>query len=397
MSTSQDVSSGNGNESAPAPAQDQINRRVLFVDDESNILDSFRRTLRKRFDITTASGPLSGLDTIRDHPAFAVVVSDLRMPKMDGVEFLSRVKSLSPDTVRIMLTAHADVDAAVAAVNDGAVFRFLTKPCQTETLILAIEAGMEHYRLVNAERDLLRGTLRGSINVLTEVLALTNPEAFGRSQRIKGHMSALAKRFDRPDAWKLDLAAMLSQIGCVTLTSDMIHNKLAGGNLSPEEKELYANHPDVGYNLLSHIPRLHDVAEMIRQQNTSLSENRQISFGARALKILLDYDARIQRGMQPEDALHDMLPAHHVYDSTILLAFAEMIRGNAPTSSRQLYLENLRPGMVTAQSIETRDGTLLATAGQELTEASISRIRNFARAYGLEEPLSILHPQEEEE
>ncbi|GFM36199.1 HD domain-containing phosphohydrolase [Desulfovibrio psychrotolerans] len=397
MSASQDTTPRNDIGNAPASAQDQLNRRVLFVDDESNILDSFRRTLRKRFDVTTASGPLSGLDTIRDHPAFAVVVSDLRMPKMNGVEFLSRVRSLSPDSVRIMLTAHADVEAAVAAVNDGAVFRFLTKPCQTETLIRAIEAGMEHYRLVNAERDLLRGTLRGSINVLTEVLALTNPEAFGRSQRIKGHMSALAKRFDRPDAWKLDLAAMLSQIGCVTLTSDMLHKKLAGGKLSADEKELLANHPDVGYNLLKHIPRLHDVAEMVRQQNTSLSENRQISFGARALKILLDYDARLQSGAQPDDALNDMLPAHDVYDSTILLAFAEMIRGSAPRSSRQLYLEDLRPGMVTAQNIETRDGTLLATAGQELSDASVSRIRNFARAYGLDEPLSILHSPDTEE
>lgn len=369
---------------------ENTNRRVLFVDDESNILDSFKRTLRKRFEITTACGPLEGLDTIKDYPVFAVVVSDFKMPKINGVDFLHQVRSLSPDTVRILLTGHADVDTSIAAVNEGAVFRFLTKPCQTETIIRAVEAAIEQHNLVVAERELLRGTLRGSITVLTEVLALTNPEAFGRSERIKGHMAALAKQFERPDIWKLELAAMLSQIGCVTLTSDVLRKKLLGQELTGEEKQLYDMHPSVGYDLLNHIPRMRDVARIIQLQDVPLSQDHTLPFGARALKILLDYDALTSRGLVPGEAILRMRAEKGSYDPAIFAIFEEIILDTEARTTGNKYLEDLRPGMITGQNIETRDGTLLATKGQALSEASIARIRNFAKAYGLDEPLVML-------
>jgi diguanylate cyclase (GGDEF)-like protein/PAS domain S-box-containing protein len=129
--------------------------KVLFVDDEPAILEGVSAILRKRFEVTTALGPEKGLEALQGPEPFAVVVSDLKMPGMDGVTFLSKIRKLSPDTTRMVLTGQADVSAAIEAVNRGNVFRFLTKPCSSEVLIQAIEDGLEINRLILSERALL--------------------------------------------------------------------------------------------------------------------------------------------------------------------------------------------------------------------------------------------------
>ena len=148
-----------------------MTQRVLLVDDEQNVLDGFRRNLRK-FDITTAIGPLEGLQEVETNGPFAVVVSDLQMPQMDGIEFLTKVEAMVPKTVRIMLTGQADMSVSIAAVNEGHVFRFLNKPCPPELLAATLNDAIEQYRLVEAERQLLEETLRGAVEVLTDVLGL---------------------------------------------------------------------------------------------------------------------------------------------------------------------------------------------------------------------------------
>jgi hypothetical protein len=123
-----------------------------------------------------------------------VVVSDLQMPGMDGITLLSSLRKVSPDTVRVLLTGHADVDAAIAAVNEGNIFRFLRKPCPPGALLRALEASVEQYRLITAERVLLEQTLRGSLKTLTDILAFVNPVAFGRairSRKIVGEFAIL--------------------------------------------------------------------------------------------------------------------------------------------------------------------------------------------------------------
>jgi DNA-binding NtrC family response regulator len=141
------------------------------VDDEPNVLAAFRRQLRTCFDIETAEGPELGLQTLRENGPFAVVLSDPRMPGMNGPQFLAAVKQLVPDTVRMMLTGQAGLNDAVAAANEGNIFRFLTKPCPQEVLFKALEAALEQYRQVMAERELLEKTLHGVNNVLTEILS----------------------------------------------------------------------------------------------------------------------------------------------------------------------------------------------------------------------------------
>ena len=163
----------------------RIEPRVLCVDDEPNVLAGLRRCLRGHFAVTTAVGGAAGLDALRAEGRFAVVVSDLRMPGMDGVAFLSQVRALAPDTVRVLLTGQADLEAAIASVNEGHIFRFLMKPCAPTQLLAAVDAAAEQHRLLTAERELLEQTLHGSIKALTEALALANPTSFGRATRLK--------------------------------------------------------------------------------------------------------------------------------------------------------------------------------------------------------------------
>ena len=157
--------------------------RILCVDDEAHVLDGLSRVLRHRAEVVTAVGGPAGLALLQSDRDFAVITSDLRMPGLDGVAFLAAACRLAPDATRLLLTGNADVRSAIAAINDGHIFRFLTKPCPPEVLIAAVDQAIAQYRLVTAERVLLQETLHGSVKALVDVLALASPVAFGRAAR----------------------------------------------------------------------------------------------------------------------------------------------------------------------------------------------------------------------
>jgi PAS domain S-box-containing protein len=128
----------------------EVSRKILFVDDEKDMLDAIKRQFRKKFDIETALGAEKALELMAKCGPFAVVVSDLRMEGMDGLDFLRQVRQLSPDSVCVMLTGFADLDVAVDAVNEDRIFRFLTKPCPPEVLLETLNESLEHYKCLMA-------------------------------------------------------------------------------------------------------------------------------------------------------------------------------------------------------------------------------------------------------
>ncbi|HKF01219.1 MAG TPA: response regulator [Candidatus Sulfotelmatobacter sp.] len=154
---------------------------ILLVDDDRQILDGYRRSLRGEFLMDTVLSGQEALNLIESKGPYAVVISDMRMPGMDGIEFLRRVKSTAPDTVRIMLTGNADTETAIEAINEGSIFRFLIKPCSKEIIARTITAALVQHRLITAEKQLLEQTLSGCLQVLSEVLSLVNPAAFSRA------------------------------------------------------------------------------------------------------------------------------------------------------------------------------------------------------------------------
>jgi len=170
-----------------------MNRKVLCVDDDANILEAYQRNLRKQFSIDTAPGGEPALALMDSRGPYAVVVADMQMPGMNGVEFLIQSQRTAPDTARIMLTGNADQKTAVEAVNKGHIYQFLNKPCPPAMLALALENGIRQHSLITAERELLENTLNGSIKMLTEVLASTDPQSFGRGELLRNSMRAFAQ------------------------------------------------------------------------------------------------------------------------------------------------------------------------------------------------------------
>jgi len=373
-------------------------KRILCVDDEPNVLQAFERQFRKRFEIQTAQGPELGLQAISGNGPFAVVVSDLRMPGMDGIQFLARARELSPDTVRVMLTGQADLSAAVAAVNQGHIFQFLSKPCPSDVLARVLESALEQYRLVTAERELLEQTLRGSIGVLSEILSLVNPLAFSQAQRIRRYVRHMAERLNLPDQWQYELAAMLSQIGCVTVPSDILDKFYSAQPLNAEEQEILSSQERVGRKLLARIPRLDTVAEMVAHQRSAWNGRTgnadPVATGAHLLKVALDFDGQMMRGGTPETVLAGMRKGRQ-YDPSFVAALEQVQVEEAERETRLVHLSQLRTQMITNCDVRSRTGLLLLAKGQEITESAIARLQTFAVTIGVVEPIGVILPHTE--
>lgn len=371
--------------------------KILFVDDDPNILAGFERQLRKTFTVETALGGERGLIAVSAKGPFSVIVSDLRMPGIDGIQFLSRVRESAPDSVRIMLTGNADLHAAIDAVNDGHIFRFLTKPCEPQTLSNALAAGIRQYQLICAERELLEKTLRGSIKVLIGILELTNPEAFGRAARITRFVKKIAHAMQEPNLWEIETAAALSQIGCVILPEEALKKLYRGEELTGEEAQLFAMHPSIASDLLSYIPRMETVAKIIINQEKSFDtsaseEDEEILPGSRILKAVLDYDSIRANNISDGDALEIMVSRASRYDPNVLAAL-QMVLGVEPGYEKMDLLSGgLRDGMILNGELCLRDGRLLAAKGYRVNLILRERMKNFIEKPGIMEPIRVLVP-----
>lgn len=378
-----------------------MSAKVLCVDDDSNVLQAFRRQLRKQFDIETASDGAEGLEAITSRGPFAVILSDMRMPGMDGIQFLAAAKQRAPQSVRIMLTGNADQRTAIEAVNQGHIFRFLTKPCPTETLIETLAAGVRQYQLVTAEKELLERTLRGSVKVLTELLALVNPTAFGQAARLRRVAQKLCQRLAVDQQWQVEIAAMLSQIGCVTIPPDTLHKMYHGQELTAEESQMLDAHPAIAAGLVSNIPRLEPVAKIIAYQRKRFDgtgippdsvAGKEIPIGARILALAIDYDALKGRGLSDADVIVQLRARSGWHDPEILAALEELVGFEAPFEIREVRLREVTNHMILAEDVRTVDGTLLVAKEQEITEALRQRLMNFARNGRLGSTIRVLVP-----
>jgi response regulator RpfG family c-di-GMP phosphodiesterase len=375
--------------------------KILFVDDEPNLLAGIQRQLRKHFAIETALGGEQGLEAVREQGPFSVVVSDLRMPGMDGIQFLSRVRKASPDTVRMMLTGNADLQAAIEAVNEGNIYRFMTKPCPPETLARALYQGIGQYRLITAERELLEKTLRGSIKVLCEVLALLNPEAFGRASRITRYVKEIALKMGLADVWQVETASTLSQIGCIILPEDVLKKLYVGQELAGEELQLFNMHPSIAADLLTHIPRMQKIAEIITFQEKHFDgsgipheprSGSDIPHGSRILKAVLDFDTLAARGIPKGESVIHLSQRRGYYDPAVLAALEAVLVMEQGYQVRFLKTMELRDAMILDQDLLTRDGRLLIARGYQVNQTMRERLKHFAQSPGIQEPIRVHVP-----
>lgn len=381
-----------------------MNKKVLCVDDDVNILGGYKRSLRKDFDITIAEGGEAGLAAIASsEEEFAVVISDMQMPGMNGVQFLQRVMKESPNTVRIMLTGNADQQTASDAVNEGNIFRFLTKPCDAETLTKVLNAGLEQFGLVTAEKQILSETLNTSLQVMVEILSIVNPTAFSRASRVQKLARNIAKTLKIKKVWEVEIAAMLSQIGCFTVPEETLQKISAAQPLTEQELQLFSRHPQVAHDLIARIPRMNTVAQIIANQNRRMHEvfevknetreTEAVKRGARILKVVLDFDNLLDAGNLPHQVFKDMTERDGWYDKSVLIVLKEIID---KASSEYVHIEidvsKLKPGMLLNKPVFSTRNALLLSAGQEVTRPLIMRLINFAASGMMPEKVHVSVP-----
>jgi len=376
-----------------------VSSKVLCVDDDEGVLDAYRRGLRKAFTIETASSGQQALELVTRQGPFAVVLSDMRMPGIGGIQLLSAIRQKSPDTVRIMLTGHADQRAAIDAVNEGEVFRFLTKPCPSDVLVKALAAGIQQHRLVTAEKELLGKTLRGAIKVLAEVLSLTNPVAFGHASRVQRLVSQLCEKLEVKNRWECEVAAMLSQIGCVTIPAKTLEKVRQRQSLSSEERKMYDSHPSIGRELVANIPRLEQAADIIARQNDPFVGRGPTGesavadappLGARMLKAALDFDRLRWGGQSDANAILALRQETCVYDPAVLGALEAIVGFDQAMQVRDIALDELMADMILAEDVTAEDGMIVVGKGQQVSASLRERLKNFARARTIKEPIRVL-------
>ncbi len=373
--------------------------RILLVDDEENILHGYHRVLRHVFELDVAIGGAQALQAMEHHGPYAVVVADMRMPGMSGLELLTEARSRFPDTTRIMLTGNADQKTAMDAVNRGQVFRFLTKPCPSEELELSIRAGLRQHQLVVAEKELLEQTLTGAITVLSELLASVDPVLFSRSQVVREQGARLARMLGCEEVWAVEMAALLAPIGRITMLTRAVQ---ASGNRAVMAA-LLAAVPEVGARLLQPIPRLEGVANIIRYQAKGYDgsgtpadgiQGELLPLGSRILKVLWDFSELDSSRRSHTVTLEEMRLRPKPYDPRVLEALGDLFEFAPPTPlPHSLRLRDLRAGMVLASDIQMEDGGLVLPTGLRLGPGHLELLGSLASLMELRDPVSIMLPE----
>jgi len=380
--------------------------RVLLVDDEPRILDGIRRTLHGLYELETASSGAAGLAVIAAAPEpYAVIVSDMMMPGMNGAEFLAKAHDASPDTVQMILSGQADLNSTIAAVNDGNLFRFLTKPCEGADLMRAMTAAIGQYHLVNSERELLELTLNGSVEVLTELMSTSNPTAFNRTERVKALVNGVLEVVPVADVWELRIAAMLGQVGLMAVPVEVLNQVRSDSDAGtdPAALEIYRSHPALASDLIRRIPRLAQVAEWVAEQPVTMREATRPPEDKPAAKgteqppitghdiyaAVTAFSVGVDAGLNPGRVLADLVASGR-YRRDLLDTIMSANAHAVVRRPRQVKGEQLIVGMQVNQDVVTLTGLTLIRCGEILTDSMAIRLRHFASGVGVVEPIDVL-------
>jgi len=276
---------------------------MLLVDDDQNLLESFRRLLKDEYDLFTAESGEEALSVMAVCGPFTVLVTDLKMPGMDGIELMSRASNTSPDTVRILLTAHADLQTAMDAANIGSVYHILTKPCPPDLLRLSIGRACEYAQLVQSQRELYalkrcKVLLEGIVQGFSALVEARDVYLAGHQRRVTALALAMGRELGltEEELDTLRIAGLLHDIGKVYVPADFLSRP---GILRQEELSVIQMHPEVGYDILKHLDQNWPVAVIIRQHHERMDgsgypqglKDRFIVQGARILAVADVVDA----------------------------------------------------------------------------------------------------------
>ncbi|MCK2149272.1 response regulator [Marinobacter alexandrii] len=441
---------------APLPSA-----KLLLVDDEDNILRSLQRVLRKEpYELTTATSGDQAIGLMEEQ-GFDLVISDARMPGMDGPTLLATIKKKDPSCIRILLTGYADIDSTVKAINDGQIYRYISKPWNDDELRLIIRQALafkqsERRRLAlekltrkqNQELQELNSTLEQKVRARTEELRetadmldlayqelrknyVTTTEVFSSliDKRLPANRQPNAKvitlvrafaayhKLDEEMTQNLTMAAALYNLGKLSWPDELI--TAPSDLLSRDQKLEYLKYPVVGEQLLMALEPLRDAAKIIRHHQEKWNgygipdrlEGKDIPLGARILRLAVDF-IELQFGLilerrVPRDNAIKLIKRYRnrLYDPDIADQFLEMVIEIAPDVDHEnpdiLVLDTLRlkPGMVMARNLYATSGMLLLNEGKVLSSLLIDKLAAFEKGEpdGHRYTLYVHRPEEETE
>jgi putative two-component system response regulator len=328
-----------------------------------------------------------------------LMLLDINMPEMDGFEVCERLKAdakLAQIPV-LFLSALNETRDKLNAFRAGGV-DYITKPFQVEEVRARVETHLELHRARRAERELLEKTLHGAVKALSGLAHLTSPSLSERSGALQDMVAHMTAQLRLPDAWQYELAAMLCLIGCIVLPAETFEHVYAGDQASAEELEMYRTHPEVGFRLLSQIPRLENVAAMIRRQQMETSNwalGDAVERGSLLLKTAQELDRRILRGIPLAAACDQLRAAPAMYPAEILDALKDYSAPGVHFELRRLSPAQLKVGMILQDDLVTEMGSFTVIArGAKLTPTLVERIRNFDRTRGVRQPIQVRVPED---
>lgn len=364
---------------------------VLCVDDEPRVLRALSLSLGLDFDVEIAENGEDALDLLAKRDGCGVVVSDMRMPGMSGAQLLAEVRRRHPRTLRVLLTGHAEVEAAIAAINEGRIFRFLTKPCPDEELRETVSEAMELHRLREAERDLLERTVTGVVQALVEVMTLALPHGLSRATGTRDALRRLRADLGLEASWELETAAMLARIGWLAVPDETLQQHLLGEALDAAGAQQLERAALTTTAVIGHIPRfervvslLHDVA---RAGRTPMADGGGDLAQLQAVLVLEELLLRGCSRAEALDALTGLAFDPHLID---LLGHQHAERKAALL---QCTIREVLPGYVVAKDVVTGSGVPLVRAGAVLTPILIERLRNFAHSGAFDGRLRVWNTQ----
>lgn len=396
--------------------------KVLLVDDEIDVLMAYGRNLRGKFDITTADSGESALKIMQGNNNFTTIVTDFNMPAMNGVELLKKARELNPDTTRILITGYADLNTSINAVNQGAVYRFLTKPIPTADLIRNIEEAVEYNRLINAEKELLDKTLKGTIRALADILSFTNPAIFKQKREELRLARKTAEYLGLRNLWEIEIALMLAPIGAVAVPDTVMEKKQSGKLLSESETQIYNSIPTVSSSIISKIPRLEKVSQIVMYQfhdflsgfeNQPSEQDLEIRTLANLIRSVNEITALFRKNTPPIDALH-MLQESKSYSADVLKALEkavidlknEVFVASASDKLKKSYAQGdsapapagvpfqcnvteLQSGWILLEPIKDFTGKVILNKGYEITDLIKQKLINLTRVTMISEPIKV--------
>lgn len=359
-----------------------MTNKVLLVDDDRSILNSMERNLSLDFDVITAESGADGLEEIEQSGPFSVIMSDMRMPGMNGVEFIQNARILAPQATYLMLTGNQDLDTAMQAVNDGQVFRFLNKPCETEAIKQTLCAAQRQYELVAGEKELLHKTFVGAVSALTGVLENSHPELAGIGNGLSHVVAEMCQQVGIDPRWEYKLAARIAPMGFAMVESPPpMANWKQIDPLAAYANE-YRQSAAVAAQLIEKIPRLETVASIVAEYPQSQggfchlrpkTKNAITSVGASLLRISLQAHFALTQGVSGPEIANELreslpeLPAN-AFEAAKTLCHDDSL------PAREISSHGLKSGMVLQADALANDGSVLMRLGKRLTKATIERL-----------------------